>query len=342
MKERRLAKLKPLDLGLFFHSVLELLFNKLKSNNLSFSTVSSELLGRFVDDSVKKLLVENSFLKNFAARARHNSFIILSAAEVIKDAASELSQIARVGSFAQVACEIGFGDEFSVPAVEIKLDGGEKMHIEGKIDRVDAACKDGRNYALILDYKTSQSSIDFSMLSAGLDLQLPIYLLAVRNRTIGGYGGLVPLGAFYFRIQASPRSTDLGGIEKEAGKIKRKPKGFFNGEFFKLIDGKTETGHSPFYSFRITQKEKQFGVYETSSLLTEEHFSGLLSFAENKIKEFGGRIISGAIDVNPYKYGKRIACTYCPYKPLCRFDWQINDYAQVRKISKTEFFGAIE
>jgi ATP-dependent helicase/nuclease subunit B len=342
MKERRLAKLKPLDLGLFFHSVLELLFNKLKSNNLSFSTVNSELLGRFVDDSVKKLLVENSFLKNFAARARHNSFIILSAAEVIKDAASELSQIARVGSFAQVACEIGFGDEFSVPAVEIKLDGGEKMHIEGKIDRVDAACKDGRNYALILDYKTSQGSIDFSMLSAGLDLQLPIYLLAVRNKTISGCDGLVPLGAFYFRIQASPRLTDLGGIEKEAGKIKRKPKGFFNGEFFKLIDGKTETGHSPFYSFQITQKDKQFGRYETSSLLTEEHFSGLLSFTENKIKEFGGRMICGAIDVNPYKYGKRIACTYCPYKPLCRFDWQINDYAQVRKISKTEFFGAIE
>ena len=342
MKERRLAKLKPLDLGLFFHSVLELLFNKLKNNNLSFSTVSCELLGRFIDDSVKKLLVENSFLKNFAARARHNSFIIFSAAEVIKDAVSELSQIARGGSFTQIASEIGFGDGFSLPAVEIKLDGGEKLRIEGKIDRVDATCKDGRNYALILDYKTSQGSIDFSMLSSGLDLQLPIYLLAVRNRTIGEYESLVPLGAFYFRIEAPPRSTDLGGIEKEAGKIKRKPRGFFNGEFFKLIDGKTQTGYSPFYSFRITQKEKQFGVYETSSLLTDKHFSALLSFAENKIKEFGGRMACGVIDVNPYKYGKKIACTYCPYKSLCRFDWQINDYAQVRKISKTEFFQAAE
>ena len=259
MKERRLAKLKPLDLGLFFHSVLELLFNRLKSNNLSFSTVSFELIERFVDDSVKKLLVENSFLKNFAARARHNSFIIFSATEVIKDAASELSQIACGGSFTQIASEISFGDGFSLPAFEIELDSGEKLHIEGKIDRLDAASEDGRNYALILDYKTSQSSIDFSMLSSGLDLQLPIYLLAVRNRTVGKYDNLVPLGAFYFRIQAPPRSTDLGGIEKEAGKIKRKPKGFFNGEFFKLIDGKTETGYSSFYSFRITQKEKQFG-----------------------------------------------------------------------------------
>jgi len=63
-----------------------------------------------------------------------------------------------------------------------------------------------------------------------------------------------------------------------------------------------------------------------------------MSFAENKIKEFGQKILSGTIDVNPYKYGKKIACTYCPYKSLCRFDWQINDYAPVREVSKTEFF----
>jgi ATP-dependent helicase/nuclease subunit B len=342
LKERRIFELKPFDIGLFFHRVFELLFNSLKSRELALSAVSPDLLRQLVEDSVKKLLVENLFLKSFVQKARHNSFIILSAMELVKDAAGELAKIISAGSFTQIAAEIRFGDESALPAVEIELNNGKKLLIEGVIDRLDAVSKDGKTCALIWDYKTSGPPIDYSLFAAGLDLQLPIYLLAVRNQTVGGYKNLVPLGAFYFRIQTFSKSAYLSEIAKAAQKIKRKPKGFFNGEFFKLIDGTTEAGYSPFYSFRITQKEKQFGIYETSSLLTGEHFSMLLSFTEDKLRKIGGRILSGTIDVNPYRYGKKIACTYCPYKSLCRFDWQINDYADVKKISKTGFFELIE
>jgi len=338
LKERRIFELKPFDVGLFFHKVLELLFYSLKAKNLAFSTVSLDLLEQLVDGSVKKLLVENLFLKSFVQKARHNSFVIFSAAEVVKDAVKELSQIASAGSFAQIASEIRFGDKSFLPAVEIGLSDSRKLRIEGIIDRLDAVSKDGKNYALIWDYKTSGAAIDFSLLAAGLDLQLPIYLLAVRNRAVEGYKNLIPLGAFYFRIQMFSKSADLSEIAKTAQKIQRKSRGFFNGEFFKFIDGRTETSYSPFYNFRITQKEKQFSVYGTSSLLTDEHFSMLLSFTEDKLKKIGSQILSGAIDVNPYRYMKKSACTYCPYKSLCRFDWQINNYADVKKISKTEFF----
>ena len=338
LKERRIFELKPFDVGLFFHKVLELLFYSLKAKNLAFSTVSLDLLEQLVDGSVKKLLVENLFLKSFVQKARHNSFVIFSAAEVVKDAVKELSQIASAGSFAQIASEIRFGDKSFLPAVEIGLSDSRKLRIEGIIDRLDIACKDGKNYALIWDYKTSGAAIDFSLLAAGLDLQLPIYLLAVKNQTVEGYKNLIPLGAFYFRIQMFSKSADLSKIAKTAQKIQRKSRGFFNGEFFKFIDARTETGYSPFYNFRITQKEKQFGVYETSSLLTDEHFSMLLSFTEDKLKKIGSQILSGSIDVNPYRYMKKSACTYCPYKSLCRFDRQINNYADVKKISKTEFF----
>lgn len=341
LKERQIFELKPFDIGLFFHKVLELLFYSLKDKNLTLSTASPDLLEQLVDGSAKRLLVENLFLKSFVQKTRHNSFIILSAAEVIKDAVAELSQIASAGDFAQIASEISFGAKFPLSAVEIGLSNGKKLRIGGIIDRLDAACKDGKNYVLIWDYKTSDLAIDFSLFAAGLDLQLPIYLLAVRNRTVEKYNNLIPLGAFYFRIQTSSGSADLSEIEKVAQKIKRKPKGVFNGEFFRLIDGRTQTGFSPFYSFQITKEKMQFGRYDTSPFLTDEHFSKLLLFTENKLKDLGSRLLSGTIDVNPYRYMKKSACTYCPYKPLCRFDRQINDYADVKKISKTEFFQVI-
>jgi ATP-dependent helicase/nuclease subunit B len=296
------------------------------------------LLGQLADHAVEKLLIEDSFLKSFNARTKHNSFIILSAAQMIKDAVLEFSQIASAGNFTQIAAEIGFGGKFDLPAVEIELAGSKKLCIEGKIDRIDVASQAGTNYCLVVDYKRSGTAINWSLFSAGLDLQLPIYLLAVRNLTVLEYKNLIPLGAFYFQIQASPDSANLSEIEKKMDKIKRKPRGIFNGEFFKLLDDKTSQKDSPWYSFYITKDGQPFGNYERSSVLYTEHFSTVLSFAENKIKEFGGRILSGAIDVNPFKYGKKVACTYCPYKSLCRFDWQINDYALIKEVSKTEFF----
>ena len=342
LEERRVFELEPFSLGLFFHKVLELLFSSLKSKNLAFSTVQPDLLGLLTDRAVEKLLIEDSFLKSFNARTKHNSFIVLSAAQMIKDAVLEFSQIASAGGFLQIAAEIKFGDNSPLPAVEIKIDNAKKVHIEGKIDRIDASSRAGKNYCMVVDYKTSETAINWSLFSAGLDLQLPIYLLAVGNRAIEKYKNLIPLGGFYFHIQVFSKSADLGEIGEKGRKIIRKPRGIFNGEYFALIDGKTQTGFSPFYSFQITQKDAQFGRYEFSSLLTDEHFSSILSFAENKIRDFGGRILSGAIDINPYKYGKKIACTYCPYKSLCRFDWQINDYTPIKEVSKTEFFQAVK
>jgi ATP-dependent helicase/nuclease subunit B len=342
LRERQIFELEPFSLGLFYHKVLELLFNSLKSSNLAFSTAGADLLSQFTDRAVEKLLIEDSFLKSFSNRTRHNYFIILSAAQMVKDAVLEFSKIASAGSFSQIASEIGFGDKFPLPAIEIKLPGDKKLHIEGKIDRVDIATNAGVTYCLVIDYKTSQASINWSLFSAGLDLQLPIYLLAVKNRSIDKFKNLVPLGAFYLQIQTFAKSSALNDFEEKSGKIVRKPKGIFNGEFFNLIDDKKDNGYSPFYNFRITQKEKQFGVYEYSSLLKDEHFSAVLSFAENKLKELANRIFSGEIEVKPYRFVKGIACTYCPYKSLCRFDWQINDYAEKNKISKNEFLQAIE
>ncbi|MBN1787076.1 MAG: exodeoxyribonuclease V subunit gamma [Sedimentisphaerales bacterium] len=338
LKERRTCELEPFSLGLFFHKVLELLFSSLKSNGLDLSTAETDLLDKLIDESVEKLLTEDAFLKSFSARNKHNSFIILSSADMLKEAVLEFSQIASAGIFNQMAAEISFGNKSTLGALEIELDKGKKLQVKGKIDRVDVASKADKNYCMIIDYKTSETKINWSFFNAGLDLQLPIYLLAVKNQAIDNNKHLIPLGAFYFPIQALPESAELNQIEKNTDKIRRKPKGIFNGEFFNMLDSKIESGRSPFYSFQITKDNKQFGIYETSSLLTDEHFSKVLSFTENKLKQFAGDILTGNIEVKPYRYTTNTACKYCPYKSLCRFDWQINDYADINKISKSEFF----
>ena len=37
-------------------------------------------------------------------------------------------------------------------------------------------------------------------------------------------------------------------------------------------------------------------------------------------------MVSGRIRVNPYRKGGESPCAFCDYRPVCRFDWQVNDY----------------
>ena len=68
--------------------------------------------------------------------------------------------------------------------------GGQKIYIEGVIDRVDYLT-DGR--VKIVDYKTGNESFDIEEAAAGYRLQLMLYL----NAACGS--GRKPAGVFYFK-----------------------------------------------------------------------------------------------------------------------------------------------
>jgi threonyl-tRNA synthetase len=49
-------------------------------------------------------------------------------------------------------------------------------------------------------------------------------------------------------------------------------------------------------------------------------------YVGKKTREYGQRILSGEIEVNPYEQGDRGSCTYCRYKSICGFDENIHGY----------------
>ena len=71
-------------------------------------------------------------------------------------------------------------------------------------------------------------------------------------------------------------------------------------------------------------------------------FEKVLQFTEAKILELVERILSGKIDVSPYRLNQRSPCSYCEYRSACRFDWQINDYNFLESVGKTQVLEKIE
>jgi len=98
--------------------------------------------------------------------------------------------------------ELKFGDGCDTPPLQLRLGDGTVIRVGGRLDRVEIASADGKKLGLVLDFKYSSKAFSEEQLEhlrQGLDLQLAIYLLAVKELF-----GLVPAGAELYPLKADP------------------------------------------------------------------------------------------------------------------------------------------
>lgn len=58
----------------------------------------------------------------------------------------------------------------------------------------------------------------------------------------------------------------------------------------------------------------------------------------------GISITSGEIKLNPFEYGQRKACTFCPFTSVCQFDPEIQDntFRRLQKMSEKNIIENIK
>ncbi|UCC96778.1 MAG: exodeoxyribonuclease V subunit gamma [Phycisphaerales bacterium] len=337
LAEREEFKFEPLDVGAFYHRVLDTLVKRLNAEGRDFAATPDEELLALLREVIQKLCQGDPFISNFVSRREHNAFIVSSAGEVLEDCVLAIAQMVRAGHFRPKLSEVSFGrargSRDALGRYELSLPDGRALSLDGKIDRLDSAQVEGPSGSLIFDYKRSEhgARFDWSRFYHGLDLQLPIYILAVRSSGGAQYENVV--GAFYMPVQVSPTKATLLQMSDKTGSFKRRANGIFNGDFFRQLD---HSDSNTFYNFFVTKKGDQYGYPNRSGALTPEAFEEVLRLAERKIVRLAQDIVSGEISIRPYRLKKESPCGYCCYKPVCRFDWQINDYNLLEPVSKLQ------
>ncbi|MBW8041514.1 MAG: hypothetical protein FVQ85_16170 [Planctomycetes bacterium] len=343
LKEREEFKLEPLDLGNFYHRVLDALLKKLSEENKDFATVEDKELLGLLSEQISKIVTEDSFISNFVRRSIHNTFIIDSASEVLEECVLAIAQMVRAGSFRPGLSEVSFGEvrdtQDTLGKYELALPNKRLLSLNGKIDRLDIAELDGEKIAAVFDYKRRGMSFNWSKFYYGLDMQLPIYMLAVRNAT--GSKSKNVVGAFYMPVETVIGQAALDELPAKGEKFEYKAKGILNGEYYLQLDAATSSGWGKFYNFRISSKDGQYGDYGRSGALKPNDFEGVLGFTEKRIVELAKEILSAKIAIRPYRLGTMSPCSYCKYKPVCRFDWQINDYNFLETLNKLQVLEKI-
>jgi ATP-dependent helicase/DNAse subunit B len=96
--------------------------------------------------------------------------------------------------------EVKFGDE---EIGTLKISDGKKdgIEISGKIDRVDISEVEGEKIGVIIDYKYGITEFKLTDMEEGLDLQLPIYLLALRE-----VFKIIPVAAEFYALKSSKKT----------------------------------------------------------------------------------------------------------------------------------------
>jgi ATP-dependent helicase/nuclease subunit B len=348
LEEREEFKLEPLDLGVFYHHVLDALLKKLNDLHKDFASIEKAELLEILRRQISEIVQANSFISNFLRRSFHNTYIVRLASEYLEDCVMAIGQMVRAGNFRPVLSEVSFGQVenslFTLGEYQIALGGGRMLFLDGKIDRLDVGEVDSKKVAIVFDYKKSknQASFSWSEFHHGLDMQLPIYILAVKNTDNPKYKPNNALGAFYMPIEVSPKRAEPGELLQEKDIFEYKAKGIFDGRIFQQLDNTAQGGWSRFYSFRVTPKDGPFGNYSISATLKPADFEDVLKFTENKIIQLSEDILSGRIEVKPYRLNQKSPCTYCRYKSVCRFDWQINDYSFLESLDKLKVLEKIK
>ncbi len=350
LEPRRVLTFEPVDLGRFYHQVLDRLFRRLQGAEpprpLADIEPEGDRVEQLVDEVIKELIAQEGSLSSLAARSQRAVFLLDRARDVLVDLVRRLIVMSRAGRFRQAASEWWFGEPSDQgpgaepsggPRVHLRGEGVE-VHLHGRIDRVDVAEAAGTSDAagaIVFDYKRRDTRFSWTQFAAGLDLQLAGYLLALRSGA-GPVGGCRPVGAFFMPIEPSGTQS----LKDEPGSRVNRPKaaGVFDGDWAGQIDAECAKGRSAYYNFYVKDDEP-YGDWSRSGALRPGEFARLLDLARAKIIELARGIIGGCIEPRPYRLGTQTACSRCDYAAVCKFDWQINAYRVLSTRDKRAVIG---
>jgi ATP-dependent helicase/nuclease subunit B len=310
--------------------------------------LSDENVAQMMDRIVDQTLANEKY-EVFRSDAR-SAYMVNKLKRTGKRAAKLMLSHLRKGVFDPKAFEVGFGTESgNIPPICIALSGGEKIYLEGRIDRIDVYDSGQSRYVKVIDYKSGFKKYHLGDVYNGLQIQLMVYMDAVLSapEAFQLNDPVYPAGVFYFKIDdpmVEAENLTAEDIENAINK-QLKMDGLVVGDRYVAAfmdeDLKEDGSRSEVIPFEI-KKEGEPGRY--ASYLSNEHFKALLSHVKKEVVNVCEEMIDGKVAVSPYRCGSEVACDRCDYKGLCQFDLSLKDnsYRNLLRLERDSLIERLE
>ena len=320
LKEREELKMQNIQTGNFMHEVIDTFFAKIEEIEKSVKDLTEDEIKQIVEEIIEDFLNTSRYYI-FMRNAKYRN-LTRKLKKVTKDVIDYIVYTLKSSQFEIYGHELKFGNKEKFKPMEFELENGSKVELIGKIDRLDIGKIDDKTYVRIIDYKSSIKHLDLKQVEAGLQIQLITYLDSVCNTT-----NFEPAGILYSSLIdaiVNTKSSNIRDISSEELSLELRKMLRMNGlvladlNVVKMMDKNLDNGKS---SDIIPVQLKNDGEFHSNSnVISFNDFNELRKNVNKVIKELSREILSGKIDIKPYKYKQSTGCDYCKFKTICNFN----------------------
>ena len=327
LKEREEFGFEASDMGTVYHAVLENFAGKLAESKLTWWDFTEDFAARTVKESVEAYAA--TYGETVLYSSARNEYAITRMSRILTRTVLTLQNHLKQGSFQPDDYELSFRFAEDLDSIHVDLSEEEKMHLQGRIDRIDVSEDAEHVYVKVIDYKSGNKKFDLAALYYGLQLQLVVYMNAAMEMESRKHPDkeIVPAALLYYHIDDPTIETPVELTDEQINEqilAKLRMNGVVNSdpEVVERLDRYMQDK-----SVVIPVEKKKDGSFSArSGILSREEMQLVSSYVDAKIRGIGREILDGKIAANPYEKGNEEACTYCAYKKVCGFDGSIPGY----------------
>ena len=313
LKKKDELKIEAIDTGSFMHEVIDLFFKEIEQNEQNIKNIDENQIFEIVSKIINSLLETHKYYI-FTSSAKYR-LLTKRLKRIVYEAICYIVYSLKYSDYKIYGNEIEFSNSGKLKTINIDLDG-KKVEITGKIDRLDVAKLNNKQYVRIIDYKSSSKDLDLNLVEMGLQIQLITYLDAVCDQTDLEASGVLYMGLIDNIVKDAKNMTEEEIEKSIRNNFRMRGLVLADISVVKLMDNKLSTGQSDIVPVYIT---KDGSISEKkSSVISKESFDNLKKQVKQIIKDISKEILIGKIDIDPYNYNQRTGCDYCEYKSICR------------------------
>ena len=327
LQEREEFGFEVSDMGNVYHAVLENFAGKLAESGRTWWDFDENFATQAIKEAVEGYAA--TYGETVLYSSARNEYAITRMSRILTRTVLTLQQHLKQGSFQPDDYELSFRFAEDLDSIHVDLSEEEKMHLQGRIDRIDVSEDAEHVYVKVIDYKSGNKKFDLAALYYGLQLQLVVYMNAAMELESRKHPDkeIVPAALLYYHIDDPTIETTVELTQEQINEeilTKLRMNGVVNSDpavverLDRFLQDKSKV---------IPVEKKKDGSFSArSGVLSREELQVVSSYVDTKIREIGREILDGKIAANPYEKGNEEACTYCAYKKVCGFDGSIPGY----------------
>ena len=327
LQEREEFGFEVSDMGNVYHAVLENFAGKLAESGRTWWDFDENFATQAIKEAVEGYAA--TYGETVLYSSARNEYAITRMSRILTRTVLTLQQHLKQGSFQPDDYELSFRFAENLDSIHVDLSEEEKMHLQGRIDRIDVSEDAEHVYVKVIDYKSGNKKFDLAALYYGLQLQLVVYMNAAMEMESRKHPDkeIVPAALLYYHIDDPTIETPVELTDEQINEqilAKLRMNGVVNSdpEVVERLDRYMQDK-----SVVIPVEKKKDGSFSArSGVLSREEMQLISSYVDAKISSIGREILDGKIAANPYEKGNEEACTYCAYKKVCGFDGSIPGY----------------